>query len=93
MTKSFTVDHDCRRFKRLVGGYSLRDANHAVALQTIGNIREQLVTTDYVIDETLTLLRVRNENLRALAFGQRVIYTQTAKIVKLDDLCKCLGNL
>jgi hypothetical protein len=65
--------------------YSLRDANHSVAAATIQSIHEQLVTSDYIIDETLTLLRARGENRLALVFGQRVIQDSWARIVRIED--------
>jgi hypothetical protein len=65
--------------------FSLRDAHHSIAMATVRAFREQLVTTDYVADETLTLLRARQENHRAVAFGHRVIDGQWAKIVHLDE--------
>jgi uncharacterized protein len=64
--------------------YSLRDGNHAIAAQAIQSFREPLVTTDYIVDETLTLLRARNENRRALAFGRQVIDNRFATIVAID---------
>jgi predicted nucleic acid-binding protein len=45
------------------------DANHVAARDWLRRNREPLVTTDYVVDETLTLLRVRHEAPRALALG------------------------
>ena len=65
--------------------FSLRDANHAAAMRCVRAIRGPLVTSDYVVDETLTLLRARRENRRAIAFGQRVIDGQWARIVRIDD--------
>jgi predicted nucleic acid-binding protein len=65
--------------------YSLRDANHAEAARLFQSFREPLVTTDYVVDETLTLLRARYENERALAFGEKVIDKRTATILQIDD--------
>lgn len=65
--------------------YSRRDVNHLAAIQTIRSVREQLVTSDFVVSETLTLLRARGENRRAIAFGQRVIEGQWARIVRIDE--------
>jgi uncharacterized protein len=53
--------------------YSRRDVNHNAALQAVRSLNELLVTSDYIVDETLTLLRARGENRRAIAFGKRVI--------------------
>jgi len=66
--------------------YSLRDVNHAAAICEARSFREQLITTDYVVDETLTLLRARGENRRAIAFGQRVIDGNSAQIVTISEL-------
>jgi predicted nucleic acid-binding protein len=65
--------------------YSLRDSNHSIAAATIRSLQSELVTSDYVIDETLTLLRARNENQRAIAFGNRVIEGNWAKIVQIEE--------
>jgi uncharacterized protein len=65
--------------------FSLRDANHPVAMSIIRSIHEPLITSDYIVDETLTLLRARGENHRALVFGKRVVEGGWAKIVKIDD--------
>lgn len=65
--------------------YSRRDVNHPLALAFIRSIDENLVTTDYVIDETLTLLRARGETRRAIAFGERLMNGGFANIVRVDD--------
>jgi predicted nucleic acid-binding protein len=63
--------------------YSLRDVNHARASNAIGTFRESLVTSDYVVDETLTLLRARREDERALVFGNCVVDGGLASIVSI----------
>lgn len=65
--------------------FSRRDANHVAAKNAIRSFQEHLITTDYVVDETLTLLRARREKRRAFAFGRRVIDGQRAKIVRIDE--------
>jgi predicted nucleic acid-binding protein len=65
--------------------YSLRDSNHSIAVATIGSLHSELITSDFVIDETLTLLRARNENQRAIAFGNRLIEGNWAKIVQIEE--------
>lgn len=65
--------------------YSRRDVNHAAAARTIRSFREQLLTPDFVIDETLTLLRARGEQRRAFAFGNRVIEGGEVKIVTISE--------
>jgi predicted nucleic acid-binding protein len=65
--------------------FSRRDANHPTAMSAIRSFNEQLVTTDYVVDETLTLLTARRERRRAIAFGRRVIESQWAKVVQINE--------
>jgi predicted nucleic acid-binding protein len=65
--------------------YSLRDINHPFSARLIRTVRERTVTTDYVIDETLTLLRARHENERALVFGKSIIDERIATIVQIGD--------
>jgi uncharacterized protein len=65
--------------------FSLRDINHSMATATIRSIQNNFVTSDYIVDETLTLLRARGEEHRAIAFGNRVIEGGWAKIVRVED--------
>jgi predicted nucleic acid-binding protein len=65
--------------------YSRRDANHTLAVSTIRMFGEPLLTSDYVVDETLTLLRARGENRRAIAFGRRAIGGNLGRIVPIED--------
>ncbi|MEN9223107.1 MAG: PIN domain-containing protein [Thermostichus sp. BF3_bins_97] len=45
------------------------DSDYSLASTWLNQNREALITTDYVIDETLTLLRMRHEKQRAIALG------------------------
>ena len=45
------------------------DSDHPVASTWFSQNIEPLITTNYVIDETLTLLRMRREKQRAIALG------------------------
>ena len=45
------------------------DSDHSRVASWAAQNREQLVTTDYIVDETLTLLRARGQNARAIAWG------------------------
>jgi predicted nucleic acid-binding protein len=56
------------------------DADHASAMRWMAANREQLLTTDYVIDETLTLLRARGQPEVALDFGSQVFAGTLARI-------------
>jgi predicted nucleic acid-binding protein len=48
------------------------DPDHPAAVGWLTANTGPLLTTDYVIDETLTLLRARGRNTRALDFGRAV---------------------
>jgi predicted nucleic acid-binding protein len=62
---------------------SSRDVNHDEAKRFLTSVRERLVTTDYIVDETLTLFRARGENHHALAFGAEVIDRSFAEIIPI----------
>jgi len=47
------------------------DHRHAEAQRWMGQNREELITSDYVVDETPTLLRARGEPHRALTLGNQ----------------------
>lgn len=46
------------------------DPRHRAVLEWLGQNTRPLVTSDYVIDETLTLLRARGQRNRAIALGR-----------------------
>ena len=49
------------------------DAHHAAARGWLDNNTEALLATDYVLDELLTLLRVRGEQARAFILGEQIL--------------------
>ncbi|MGA2229366.1 MAG: PIN domain-containing protein [Tepidisphaeraceae bacterium] len=49
------------------------DPQHAEVMAWHRQNHLPLITTDYVIDETLTLLRSRGESSRAVALGRRLL--------------------
>lgn len=59
------------------------DPDHERAVQWLADNNVPLLTTDYVIDETLTLLRVRGERKRALLLGARFFNDGLAEIHKV----------
>ena len=59
------------------------DPDHAQALAWLSINHSPLLTTDYVIDETLTLLRARGERKRALLLGERLFNDKIAEIHKI----------
>jgi len=64
------------------------DPNHARAASWIAANTSPLITTDYVVDETLTLLRARGERTRAIALGEKFFNSNLATLHKVtpDDL-------
>ena len=63
--------------------YDPRDANHKAALHTVRSIVEPLVTTDFVVAETLTLFRARDTNRRAIEFGKQILEAGTTTLVRI----------
>jgi predicted nucleic acid-binding protein len=59
------------------------DPDHTIAVQWLASNRSPLITTDYVVDETLTLLRARGEKKRALVLGARFFNHAVAEIHKI----------
>lgn len=62
------------------------DPTHARAAAWLAKNHSPLLTTDYVIDETLTLLRARGERKRALLLGDRFFRGDIAEIRKISYL-------
>jgi len=56
------------------------DANHGAASAWFRLNERPLITTDYVLDETLTLLRARGEGQRAIALGHRFFAGELATL-------------
>ena len=56
------------------------DINHPRAMAWHDSNAERLITTDYVIDELLTLLRRRGHTLASLAAGRRLFCGELAGI-------------
>ena len=61
------------------------DINHATALAWFARQRQPLFTTDYVVDETLTLLRSRGQANVALNLGQQFFSGLLAIIYYLTE--------
>lgn len=61
------------------------DPDHAAAAAWLAANTEPLLTTDYIIDETLTLLRARGEKARSLLLGERFFNSELATVYKLTE--------
>jgi len=61
------------------------DPHHQVALQWLNGNNRPFLTTDYVIDETLTLLKVRGEGKRAQLAAKRLFVGMDATIHFLTE--------
>lgn len=60
------------------------DPNFDKATDFLTNNDETLFTTDYVVDETLTLLRARGEQKRALMIGEKFFEGELAITYRLS---------
>lgn len=70
------------------GWYALTvptDPNHATATAWLDQNTEPLFTTDYIVDETLTLLRARGEARRALEIGERFFDGSLGVLYRLSN--------
>lgn len=61
------------------------DPNYPAAVAWLATNRSPLLTTAYVVDETLTLLRARSERKRALILGGRFFSSDLASIHKITE--------
>ncbi|MGY6528707.1 MAG: type II toxin-antitoxin system VapC family toxin [Cyanobacterium sp.] len=61
------------------------DKQHKEAITWLKNNQESLLTTDYVIDETLTLLRARGEFKRSIVLGEAFFSGKLAQIYYLTE--------
>ena len=59
------------------------DPDHAKAVKWIASNHFPLLTTDYIVDETLTLLRARGEKTRALLLGAKFFRDGLAEVHKI----------
>lgn len=65
--------------------YTPRDPFHQAARSFHLRNREELITTDYIVDETLTLFKSRNNYERALQVGPRLLSGNVARIVWVEQ--------
>ena len=68
--------------------YDRSDVHHARAsafLQEIKRQKIQLITSDYVFDESLTLLRFRAGHREAVEFGRWTQQSSLVKVINVDE--------
>jgi predicted nucleic acid-binding protein len=56
------------------------DPDHAAAKAWLDRNTQPLITTDYVVDELLTLFRVRGEYRRALEIGPQILQGEVSDL-------------
>lgn len=61
------------------------DPDYSQATLWLADNSEPLLTTDYVIDETLTLLRARGERRRAMLLGENFFESSMTEIYFLTE--------
>jgi predicted nucleic acid-binding protein len=62
-----------------------KDPNHQRTSEWFANLSEQVITSDYVVDETLTLLLMRGERKKAIKFGNLIIVGSLAILHKITE--------
>ena len=61
------------------------DPNHPLAANWLDTNSDVLITSDYILDETLTLLRARGERQRAKLLGKKFFEASIAEIYFLTE--------
>lgn len=61
------------------------DADHAAAVKVIKNLKRPLITSNYVLDETLTLVKLKMGYLVAVNFGQKLWSQEVAGLVRVTE--------
>jgi uncharacterized protein len=64
------------------------DRNHGAArrfVRALAKRRRSLLTSTYVLDETVTLVRLRVGHAAAVGFGERLFHTRWCRIVDVDE--------
>jgi len=68
--------------------YDRSDVHHVRAsafLREIKRQKVQLITSDYVLDESLTLLRFRAGHREAVEFGRWMLQSPLVKLINVDE--------
>lgn len=77
--------------------YDRKDQNHQKAKEAATHLKDgevPLITTDYVFDETVTIIRMRVGHKEAVNFGNSLLKSKIVKMVEInDDLKKEAWNI
>jgi len=77
--------------------YDKKDHNHQTAKETATRLKDgkiPLITTDYVFDEAVTIIRMRVGHKEAVTFGNSLLKSRVVKVVEIgDDLKKEAWNI
>jgi len=67
-----------------------RDPDHSSARNWVSTNESPLVTSDYILDELFTLLKIRESHVVAIAAGRVLIEEKICQIIKLtpDDFTR-----
>jgi predicted nucleic acid-binding protein len=65
--------------------YTPKDAFHQAAFNFFEQNTAPLVTTDYIVDETLTLLKARGNYERALVIGPPLLQGLLADLIWIEQ--------
>ena len=57
------------------------DPDRPAAAAFLSSNRERLATSEYIVDEVVTLLRARGENERAIDLGQELLFGKSCKLI------------
>jgi predicted nucleic acid-binding protein len=61
------------------------DRDHMAAVAKIQNLDHPLVTSNYIFDETLTLLKTRLNSAIAIQFGQKLWNQEVATLIRITE--------
>ena len=61
------------------------DAHHVAASQFVQNLTTPLVTSTYILDETVTLIKLHVGHSAAVRFGESLRQQQIARLVKITE--------
>ena len=79
------LHHDLCRYRRVVRERRAFGCRPRLSFSMAEKNSEPLLTTDYIIDETLTLLRARGESMRAIRMGEQFFGGALAKVYFLTE--------